>query len=356
MLGVGLFLIHASLVSAYAIRRAAKMCAAPVKYTCALVELKHPRTSTTNSGKIVIANDAFISRAVRGVSSTGDLFVYITADGSTSSTDVSQYITEVYSKLYEEMLLNDAVNLRCVVVGDCMGGGLVSKMQLRGLSQVEAVFSSDTEGVTSMSTVRAKVGLSPLAIELLDYESLHDDSILYLDSDDLDLPQFKSVALGGTFDRLHNGHRSLLTIAAACCTDTLIIGITCAELLSSKKNSSEIYNFVKRELDVRSFLNTIKPHLKLSIVPLTEPYGPAVTNGNIDAIIVSSETINGAKKINQIREDKNIKPLKVIVIRRKDAVTLSSTYLRRASRRSFLSGTKQRVKGLFKRIFSDDRS
>ena len=38
--------------------------------------------------------------------------------------------------------------------------------------------------------------------------------------------QFEAVALGGTFDRLHAGHRLLLAVAAALATRTVHIGMT----------------------------------------------------------------------------------------------------------------------------------
>lgn len=51
-----------------------------------------------------------------------------------------------------------------------------------------------------------------------------------LPSDGQSLMPFKNVALGGTFDRLHAGHRLLLAAAAAVCSSSLYVGVAGASL------------------------------------------------------------------------------------------------------------------------------
>lgn len=45
---------------------------------------------------------------------------------------------------------------------------------------------------------------------------------------------FKTVALGGTFDRLHNGHKVLLSEGALRATEKLIVGVSEVVMLKSK--------------------------------------------------------------------------------------------------------------------------
>ena len=51
-------------------------------------------------------------------------------------------------------------------------------------------------------------------------------------------------------------------------------------------------------------------------------------DATIEALIVSSETIKGALKINEIRKEKGFAPLNILVSRRSNAATLSSTFVR----------------------------
>lgn len=44
---------------------------------------------------------------------------------------------------------------------------------------------------------------------------------------------FNSVVLGGTFDRLHNGHKILLSEAVLRCKKTLTVGVTDTDMLKS---------------------------------------------------------------------------------------------------------------------------
>ena len=51
---------------------------------------------------------------------------------------------------------------------------------------------------------------------------------------------------------------------------------------------------------------------------IIDPFGPTITEPKIDAIVVSSETIFGAFKINKIRIEKNMRPLSILVSDRND--------------------------------------
>lgn len=73
---------------------------------------------------------------------------------------------------------------------------------------------------------------------------------------------------------------------------------------------------------------TLNPQLQIRIEEITDPFGPPAVEEAFDAIVVSSETVAGAEKINQLRAQKGFRPLAVAVTRRMAVATLSSTYLR----------------------------
>ncbi|CAM9486794.1 unnamed protein product, partial [Laminaria digitata] len=74
---------------------------------------------------------------------------------------------------------------------------------------------------------------------------------------------------------------------------------------------------------------TLNPHIQARVEEITDPFGPPVTEEAFDAIVVSSETVLGAERINELRSQKGFRPLAVVVTRRMAAATLSSSYLRR---------------------------
>lgn len=56
-------------------------------------------------------------------------------------------------------------------------------------------------------------------------------------SDFIEEKMYKSVVLGGTFDRLHNGHKIFLTEAILRTTEKLTVGVTDADMVQSKFHS-----------------------------------------------------------------------------------------------------------------------
>jgi len=49
---------------------------------------------------------------------------------------------------------------------------------------------------------------------------------------------------------------------------------------------------------VRQFVNDIKPCLQYNVVTITDPFGPAITDPQLECIVVSAETVRGANSIN----------------------------------------------------------
>ena len=73
---------------------------------------------------------------------------------------------------------------------------------------------------------------------------------------------FESVAVGGTFDGLHFGHRKLLTLAVSSVqpmTGRLLVGITQDEMLRNKKCADQIPNYKTRAAAVQDFLKRLAP-------------------------------------------------------------------------------------------------
>ncbi|WP_296874371.1 phosphopantetheine adenylyltransferase [uncultured Methanobrevibacter sp.] len=119
--------------------------------------------------------------------------------------------------------------------------------------------------------------------------------------------RYNKVAVGGTFDKFHDGHKKLLSTAFEI-GDEIEIGVTsdafgglkgdidsCKERMSNLKSFfSDKYNFV--------------------VVPLEDPYGTTIYDADFEAIVVTEETEPTAVEINEIRVSKGMKPLDIVVV------------------------------------------
>lgn len=66
--------------------------------------------------------------------------------------------------------------------------------------------------------------------------------------------------------------------------------------------------------EVREFLNDIDNTLSYEIVSIQDPFGPTATDPDLDLIVVSSETMKGGEKVNEIRRGKNFRELDIYSI------------------------------------------
>jgi pantetheine-phosphate adenylyltransferase len=134
------------------------------------------------------------------------------------------------------------------------------------------------------------------------------------------------VAVGGTFDKFHYGHRKLLETAFGI-GENVVIGVT-SDNFAKKKGDIESCDI--RMSNLNKFLSEY--HNNFSISRLDDAYGITICDENFDAIVVSEETEPNAVKINEIRKDKGMKQIDIIVISyvfAKDDIPISSTRIRK---------------------------
>jgi pantetheine-phosphate adenylyltransferase len=137
---------------------------------------------------------------------------------------------------------------------------------------------------------------------------------------------YRKVAVGGTFDKFHHGHRRLIDIAFEI-GRYVIIGVTSNEF-GGVKGKIEPCNV--RMSNLRSLLE--KKHQNYDIQELNDPFGTTIIDETIDAIVVSEETEPTAFKINKIRKENGLKPLDIVTIGMvlaDDGIPISSTRIRK---------------------------
>jgi phosphopantetheine adenylyltransferase len=178
----------------------------------------------------------------------------------------------------------------------------------------------------------------------------------------------KSVAVGGTFDHLHVGHKLLLTMTAfavdapwsgddAPQEDRMItVGMTAADLLAKKKFAEVLQPWHTRTKRAHAFLRAILrpdedgtdeeqveevhapgpnghairvrlsprgggPVLVLNYVEIWDPFGPTITDARIDTLVVSAETRGGGKAVNEKRKEVGMAEVVVCEVDVLDALT-----------------------------------
>ena len=143
------------------------------------------------------------------------------------------------------------------------------------------------------------------------------------------------ITVGGTFDVLHKGHWFLLE-EAYMLGEKILIGLTTDKFVKSMRKSHPVDCYDKRFTELTKFIAERKLGERTIIVPISDKYGPTIGNrphsDEIEGILVSEETEQGAEAINQIRVDEGKKPLLIIVVKMvmaDDGKPISSTRIRK---------------------------
>lgn len=136
------------------------------------------------------------------------------------------------------------------------------------------------------------------------------------------------VAVGGTFNPLHDGHKALLMKAIDLSRGSiLLIGLTSDEM--AKNKTLLVDDYQSRYNEVMAFVHArgVLPR----IIKLNDPYGPTISD-DFDYLVVSPETHPVGLKINRIRSEKNLKQLTIVLVDyvlAEDGLPISSTRIRK---------------------------
>lgn len=171
-------------------------------------------------------------------------------------------------------------------------GKIATAASQAGVKLVSPVFLPPSQSLTSSSTTKER--------------------------DESPFPRHRTIALGGTFDHLHVGHKILLSIAALIATKRVIVGVTGGSMLAKKSNPELLETTTERlaavDHFVSTFRDTLSGPLEQSIVELQDVCGPAGTEEDLQAMLLTDETISGGDMIAKTRQDRGLSALKRYVI------------------------------------------
>ncbi|MFQ5553493.1 MAG: inosine/xanthosine triphosphatase [Thermoplasmata archaeon] len=135
------------------------------------------------------------------------------------------------------------------------------------------------------------------------------------------------VALGGTFDPLHDGHGVLLGKAFEVAEEVLI-GLASDEMAARK--GGPIASFDTRKRNLEAYLKG-RGWTPYRIEEIHQRFGPADRIEDLQGIVVSPETEATAHDLNQARRARGLPPLEIITVPylpAQDGLRISSTRVR----------------------------
>jgi len=128
--------------------------------------------------------------------------------------------------------------------------------------------------------------------------------------------RYAVTATGGTFDIIHKGHRRLLEKAFEM-SDVVIIGLT-GDALAARMKKSPQNDYRKRLANLTLFLHETFPSSLFCISRLDDDFGPAVLGRKdknaVQALVASEETAPKGQRLNEIRAERGLPPVEVVVV------------------------------------------
>ena len=122
------------------------------------------------------------------------------------------------------------------------------------------------------------------------------------------------VAVAGTFGPIHDGHRSLFETALEVGDEGVIVGLTSDDLARSSRERP-VPDFEERLGKLTSeFAALDRWGREIVFRAIEDEAGFADDNVDLDALVVSPETVPEVEGINDIRRERGMDPLVAIVV------------------------------------------
>jgi cytidyltransferase-like protein len=128
------------------------------------------------------------------------------------------------------------------------------------------------------------------------------------------MKKLKKAAVGGTFDELHRGHKTLIDKAFEV-ADKVVVGLSSDVFVVKMGKPHLTDTYVERKKELKKFLDDSDLGGRFEIVPLDDPLGQTMTAADgLEALVVSKETEHTAQSINVKRKEAGMAPLKIFAV------------------------------------------
>lgn len=142
--------------------------------------------------------------------------------------------------------------------------------------------------------------------------------------------KYECVAMGGTFDILHNGHIELLKKSFEL-GKYVIIGLTSDNLVKEKLKKRINNSFEVRKLNLIEIIHSEVRSPLYEITKLEDEFGPLMFSDKVDCMVASTETSYKGAKVNEIRTSMGLTPIDIVSVELKlaqDGLPISSSRIR----------------------------
>lgn len=125
--------------------------------------------------------------------------------------------------------------------------------------------------------------------------------------------EFAYVCVAGTFDGIHKGHEALLERAFAV-GEKVLIGLTSDEYILRYKSPTLRTSQKMRKEALVQWLARYSYLERATIVSIDDPFEPAASDPELNALVVSSESQSRGNELNALRVRRGLRPLTLVVV------------------------------------------
>jgi inosine/xanthosine triphosphatase len=122
------------------------------------------------------------------------------------------------------------------------------------------------------------------------------------------------VVIGGTFNRIHDGHQTLFQQAFEI-GKLVLVGITSNEMAVKKREDVTLQDLSQRKRKLKKYLEKKFTGAEFEIEEIDDKYNQRLVRELVaDAIVASEDKQAEIRKINRLRKKHNLRPLKPVLV------------------------------------------